>query len=77
MEKNDGEESAYRIFEREFDALKREKGPESATKALLVFSKALCWLRQWGHGNLILSAVDHRFGLKVRGDTIMTIQDGE
>lgn len=74
MERNEGEQSAYRIFEREFEALKKEKGLESATRALLVFSKALCWLRQWGHGNLTLSAVDHLFGLKLRGDTIMTIR---
>ena len=66
---------ASEIFDQEIEALKREVGEDAAARALLVFSKALYWLRKWGHGNLIISAVNHTFGLKIRADTVFSIKD--
>ena len=66
---------ASEIFDQEIEALKREVGEDAADRALLVFSKALYWLRKWGHGNLIISAVNHTFGLKIRADTVFSIKD--
>ena len=67
--------SAFEIFDQEIAALKQEVGEEAADRALLVFSKALYWLRKWGHGNLVISAIDHSFGLKIRADTVFAIKD--
>lgn len=66
---------ARNIFDQEIEALKREVGEDASERALLVFSKGLYWLRKWGHGNLVISAVDHSFGLKIRADTVFTIKD--
>ena len=67
--------SALDAFEQEIAALKREVGEDAAARALLVFSKALYWLRKWGHGNLIISAVNHTFGLKIRVDMVLSVKD--
>jgi len=66
---------ARNIFDQEIEALKREGGEDASERSLLVFSKALYWLRKWGHGNLVISAVDHSFGLKIRADTVFSIKD--
>lgn len=66
---------ASEIFDQEIEALKREVGEDSAERALFVFSKVLHWLRNWGHGNLQLSAFKHEFALKFRADTVISIKD--
>ena len=66
---------ASEVFDQEIESLKREVGEDAADRALLVFSKALYWLRKWGHGNLVLSAVNKKFGLKIRADTVFSIKD--
>ena len=68
-------QNARKIFDQEIAALKREVGEDAAARAMLVFSKALYWLRKWGHGNLVVSAVDHTFGLKIRADTVFSVKD--
>jgi hypothetical protein len=66
---------AFKTFEREIENCSQDLGESAAIRALLVFSKALYWLRKWGHGNLVLSAVDHNFGLKIRADTVLSVKD--
>ena len=66
---------ASEIFDQEIEALKREVGEDAPARAQLVFSKALYWLRKCGHGNLIISTVNHNFGLKIRADTVFSIKD--
>ncbi len=66
---------ALKTFEQEIENCAQDLGERAAIRALLVFSKALYWLRKWGHGNLVLSAVNHSFGLKIRADTVFSIKD--
>jgi hypothetical protein len=68
-------QNARKVFDQELAALKQEVGDDSVHRALLVFSKAVYWLRTWGHGNFVISAVGHKFGLKTRGDTVFSIED--
>jgi len=68
-------QNARKVFDQEIVALKQEVGDEAVHRALLVFSKAVYWLRTWGHGNFVISAVGHKFGLKTRGDTVFSIED--
>jgi len=63
------------VFDREVAALKDEVGGKAVDRAYLVFAITIQWLRQWGHGNLILSAIDHVFGLKIRADTVFSVKE--
>ena len=65
---------AFKIFDQEIEALKEKTGEEAAARALLVFSEATHWLREWGHGDLTISAVNHIFGLKIRANTVICIK---
>ena len=67
--------NTLKAFEREIENCAQDLGESAAIRALLVFSKALYWLRKWGHGKLVLSAVNHTFGLKIRADTVFSIKD--
>ena len=68
-------EYAEKIFDKEMCALKEKAGEDPAARAFLVFSAALNWLRNDGHGNLIISALDHSFGLKIKTETVISIKD--
>ena len=67
--------NALDIFENEIESYAQELNESAAIRALLVFSKVLYWARKWGHGNIVLSAVNHTFGLKIRGDTIFSVKE--
>ena len=64
-----------KVFEKEIESYAQELGEGTAVRALLVFSTALYWLRKWGHGNLVLSAVNHSFGLKIRAYTVLSVKE--
>ena len=66
---------ALKAFECEIEKCAHDLGESAVIRALLVFSKALYWLRKWGHGNIVLSAVNHHFGLKIRADTVLSVKD--
>jgi len=67
--------NALKAFENEIESYAQDLDESAAIRALLVFSKALYWVRKWGHGNLVLSAVNRSFGLKIRGDTVFSIKE--
>lgn len=66
---------ALKNFEQEIEECAQDLGERAVIRALLVFSKALYWLRNWGHGNIVLSAVNKNFGLKIRADTVLSVKE--
>jgi hypothetical protein len=50
----------------ELEALGREFGPDRSEKAWRAFLEVARWLRCSGHGDVTLSAHDHKLGAKVR-----------
>lgn len=68
-------QNARKIFDQEIAALKQDVGDEAVHRALLVFSKAIYWLRTFGHGNVTLSAIGHKFLPKFRGDTVFSVKE--
>jgi hypothetical protein len=67
--------NALKSFEKEIESYAREFGDDAASRALRVLCKVLFWGRNFGHGNLVLSAVNHIFGLKIRADTVFSVKD--
>jgi len=67
--------NAFKTFEDEIRSYANEFGEDAACRALRVFCKVVYWGRNFGHGNLVLSAVNHIFGLKIRADTVFSIKD--
>lgn len=61
------------IFESEVSALEQEVGPNSKVRTYQVLAEAVRWLRQCGHGNVTLSAVNNLFGEKIRTETIINV----
>ena len=62
-------------FEPELAVLGDEVGCIAVYRAALVFAVAIQWLRQCRHGSLILSAIDHVFGLKITADTVLSVKE--
>ena len=62
-------------FEEEIKRLRRDAGRESVDRAYRVLALVLHWLRCHGHGDVQLSAVDHKFSTKIRGDTVFTYEE--
>ncbi len=67
--------NALKSFEKEIESYAREFGDDAAHRALRILCKVLFWGRNFGHGKLVLSAVDHIFGLKIRADTVFSVKD--
>jgi hypothetical protein len=65
----------YKNFDQEYEALKKKVGEANAVKTLQILSEVIYWLRTFGHGNVTLSAIDHQFSPKFRGDTIFSVKD--
>ena len=66
---------AFKKFEDEISSYAHEFGEDAACRALRILCKVVYWGRKFGHGNLVLSAVNHVFGLKIRADTVFSVKD--
>jgi len=53
--------------------LRRDSGPAAVESVGPVLVLQIEWLNQWGQGDLKLSAKDHRFGAKIRADTVLAV----
>jgi len=65
------------IFEFEVSALEQEVGVSAKVRTYQVFAEVVRWLRQCGHGNVTLSAVNNLFGDKIRTETIINVERNE
>jgi len=61
------------IFESEVSALEQEVGMNAKMRTYQVFAEVVRWLRQNGHGNVTLSAVNNLLGEKIRTETIVSV----
>jgi len=66
---------AFKTFEDEITSYAHEFGEEAACRALRVFCKVVYWGKKFGHGDIVISAVNHVFGQKIRGDTVFSVKD--
>lgn len=64
----------WRVFIGEFEAYRKGFGQEEAAQMLSVLGEVVSWLRREGHGQVTLSAIDHRFGHKIEARTIIAIE---
>jgi len=64
----------YPEFCQKFEAFKEEWGEQVAEQTLAVLATVLWWLRREGHGQLTLSAVDHRFQHKLESRSILHVK---
>lgn len=65
------------IFEFEVSALEQEVGVSAKVRTYRVLAEVVRWLRQCGHGNVTLSAVNNLFGEKIRTETIISVDRNE
>ena len=65
------------IFEFEIAALEQEIGQSAKSRTYRVLAEVVRWLRQSGHGNVTLSAVNNLLGTKIRTETIIGIEQTE
>jgi hypothetical protein len=65
------------IFEFEVSALEQEIGSSAKMRTYRVLAEVVRWLRQSGHGNVTLSAVNNLLGEKIRTETIISIDRNE
>jgi hypothetical protein len=65
------------IFEFEIAALEQEIGKSAESRTYRVLAEVVRWLRQSGHGNVTLSAVNNLLGTKIRTETIIGIEHTE
>jgi hypothetical protein len=56
----------------EITKLKQECGPKAQTRTCQVLAEVVKWLRENGHGNVTLSAVNHLLGEKIKTETVIT-----
>lgn len=68
---------ARREFEIAMTELEQEHGEAAAEQAYRAFAVAARWLRTDGHGSAILPAIDHRFGRKIKFETVRTVAEAE
>ena len=64
-------------FDSEMEALRKQRGDKTARHAFSVLSEVLRWLRVSGYGTVILPAIDHRFGNKIKMETVLRIDEDE
>lgn len=64
-------------FEEQMKLLNVEFGQRATEQAYLIFGKVIAWLRKHGHGDVRLSAIDHIFASKFRGDTVFSVDHRE
>ena len=67
------EMTAKEMFECEVSALEEQAGSKAKTRTYQVLSEVVRWLRQSGHGNVTLSAVNNYLGAKIRTETIISV----
>lgn len=60
-------------FVKEIKMLESNHGIETVGQTYLVLSEVLKWLNHFGHGEITLSAIEHRLGKKFRTNTVHTI----
>jgi hypothetical protein len=65
------------VFEFELSALEQKVGSNAKVRAYQVLAETVRWLRQCGHGNVTLSAVNNLFGEKIRTETIINVDRSE
>jgi len=65
------------VFEFEVSALEQKVGSNAKVRTYQVLAEAVRWLRQCGHGNVTLSAVNNLFGEKIRTETIINVDRSE
>ena len=65
------------LFEIEIEAFEHEIGHSAQLRTYRVLAEVVRWLRQCGHGNVILSAVNNLPGTKIRTETIIGIENSE
>lgn len=65
---------AQEDFEEEMRLLERKVGQDAIDRTYCVLTLLLRWLRCHGHGDVTLSAINHMFGAKIRGDTVFTVR---
>lgn len=66
--------SGKKRFETEMNTLKDAAGAKSTDRAYSVFAQILKWLHAEGHGKITLSAINHKFGVKLNVETIVNIK---
>ena len=59
-------------FQRQIAELEKRFGRRTKVRTYQVMTEVVRWLRESGHGNITLSAVDHIPGQKIRAETIIT-----
>ena len=59
-------------FKNEMNMLRQQFGWEAEARLYLVMAAVAKWVRDAGHGNVTLSAVNHILGQKIRIETIIT-----
>lgn len=60
-------------FEEQMELLRAEFGQHAIEQAYLILGRVIVWLREHGHGEVRLSAIDHIFASKFRGDTVFSV----
>ena len=64
--------NAEAILREEIKSLEREFGAKAKLRLCRNLTAVVRWVRESGHGNVTLSAVDHLLGPKIRTETIIT-----
>ena len=62
------------VFESEIAALQHHAGTTAELRTYQVLAEVVRWLRQSGHGNVTLSAVNSLLGTKIRTETIIAVE---
>jgi hypothetical protein len=57
----------------ELEALRRQCGVAQEQETCRVLTAIVRWLREHGHGNVRLAAIDHRFSPKVHFDSVVDL----
>ncbi len=62
-------------LEEKMAQLKPMIGADGVARTYLVLADIVHWLIVFGHGEVTLSAVEHRFGLKYRANSVKTVSE--
>lgn len=62
-------------FQIQMELLKKKAGTKAEARAYQTFEAVLIWLCQYGHGKVELNAIDHRFGEKIKAETLFTLKN--
>jgi hypothetical protein len=62
------------IFDQEMVRFRSEVGADTEACTYLLFADVVQWLRVFGHGEVTLSAVNHRFGAKYRMNSVKIVR---